>query len=82
MQKHKLTVLMLAMLLAVGTWTGCAKDGGSSDSTPVSMDSSQVEESSGEPSKEGQDPVNIVWFRYGINQSGDYAKAIAAVEKR
>ncbi|MFQ9799536.1 MAG: ABC transporter substrate-binding protein [Clostridia bacterium] len=81
MQKHKLTVLMLALLLAVGTWTGCAKDGESSDSTPVSMDSSQAEESSGEPSKEGQDPVNIVWFRYGINQSGDYAKAIAAVEE-
>ena len=75
MQKHKLTALILALLLAIGTWTGCGKGGESSDSTPVSKDSSQ------EPSKEGQDPVNVVWYRYGINQSGDYAKAIAAVEE-
>lgn len=81
MQKHKLTALMLALLLAVGTWTGCAKDGESSDSISGSKDSSQTQAPSGELSKEGQDPVNIVWYRYGINQSGDYAKAIAAVEE-
>lgn len=74
MKKAKLFSLLLAGIVCIAAAAGCSP-GGSSSGTQTNSGTE------GDPSVSSE-PVNIVWYRYGFNASGDYASAVNNVSEQ